>query len=143
MITFKEIMDKIESTKRGTYISLTKVKDLGNGVIKESDMRVRIGVEYSNMNINAERETGSLPWGQWVKGLESIVVEHKGNYYLRVTSTTPENPNGSADVIATRYIKDSVEISREDAESIVGAKKMGSKPSVVYNIKFDNIVKIK
>lgn len=143
MITFNEILEKIKSVKRGTYISLTKVKDLGNGVTKESDMRVRIGVDYSSMSINSDRGTGSLPWGHWVEGLESIVIEHKGNYYLRVTSTTPENPDGCADVIATRYTKDFEEISREDAESIVGTKKMSSSASPVYNIKFDNIVRIK
>lgn len=143
MPTFKEIIEKIKSSKRGTYISLTKVKDLGDGISKESDMRVRIGVDYSNMSINSDKETGSLPWGQWVEGLENIVVEHKGNYYLRVTSTNPENPNGNSDVIATRYIMNNKEISKEEAEEIVGTKKMASKPSSVYNIKFENIIKIK
>lgn len=134
----EEILAMLAQVKKGRYIKLTKTKDLGNGVVKESDMRIRLGVAYSNMSINADREVASLPWGSWVEGLENIALEHKGNYYLRVSSTNPENLEESKDVVATRYFLNNAEISREEASAIVGQKK-SSRPSPVYNIKFENI----
>ena len=141
-MTNQEILAKVLEAKRGRYVSLSKVKDLGEGVKKETDMVIRLGVNYANMGINEGKQTGSLPWGQWVEGLENLVLEHKGNYYLRVTSTTPENPESGADVIATRYILNGQVISKEDAIAIVGEKKMKGSASPVYNLKFENILRI-
>lgn len=141
-MTNQEILTKLAETKKGRYISLCKKKDLGEGITKESDMVIRLGVNYANMGVNANHETGSLPWGHWVAGLENLVVEHKGNYYLRVTSTNPENLESGADVIATRYIKDGREISKEEVVATIGEKKIASKASVVYNIKFENIIRL-
>lgn len=141
-MTNQEILTALMQAKKGRYISLRKSKDLGEGVTKESDMVIRLGVNYANMAINAERETGSLPWGHWVEGLENLVIEHKGNYYLRITSTDPQHPESGADIIATRYIRNGAQISKEEALSIVGEKKMISKPSAVYNIKFENIIRL-
>lgn len=141
-MTNQEILSALGQTKKGRYINLSKVKDLGNGVVKESDMVIRLGVNYSNMKINENKETKSLPWGHWVEGLENLVIEHKGNYYLRITSTNPQNPEVGADVIATRYIKDGCEITKQEALALVGEKKMASRASCVYNIKFENITKL-
>ena len=141
-MTNQEIMARVIEAKKGRYVSLTKMKDLGSGVVKETDMVIRLGVSYANMAINADKQTGSLPWGKWVEGLENLVIEHKGNYYLRVSSTTPENPDSGADVIATRYLLNGEEISRMDALSIVGEKKMSGNASPVYNLKFENILRL-
>lgn len=141
-MTNQEILTKLAETKKGRYISLCKKKDLGQGITKESDMVIRLGVNYANMSVNANHNTGSLPWGHWVHGLENLVVEHKGNYYLRVTSTNPENLESGADVIATRYIKDGKEISKEEVVATIGEKKIASKASVIYNIKFENIIRL-
>ena len=138
----QEILSTLATAKKGRYISLTKVKDLGEGIVKESDMRIRIGVSYANMAVNSDKQTGSLPWGSWVPGLENLVVEYKGNYYLRITSTTPENPESGADVIATRYIRNGQQITKEEVAAVIGEKKILSKPSLVYNIKFNNIVRL-
>ena len=138
----QEILEKLATAKKGRYISLTKSKDLGNGIVKESDMRIRIGVNYANMAINKDKETGSLPWGSWVPGLENMVITHKGKYYLRVTSVTPDNPESGADVIATRYLQNGAAISKEAAIEVLGEKKLSSKASSVYSINFDNIISI-
>lgn len=137
-MTNAEILTTLGNVKKGCYVKLTKVKDLGNGVTKESDMRIRLGVAYANMSINEGRQTAPLAWGHWVEGLENIVLEHKGNYYLRVSSTNPEHLEDSKDVIATRYLLNNEEISYEEASALIGNKK-SSKPSPVYNIKFENI----
>ena len=138
----QEILQKLKNTKKGTYVSLTKVKDLGNDIIKESDMRIRVGVNYKNLKANKNKEIQPLPWGKWVKGLENLVVEHKGNYYLRITSTNPNDLEKASDVIATRYIQNGKEISKEEVINQIGEKKLTSNPSIVYNIKFDNIIRI-
>ena len=141
-MTNQEILNTLATVKKGRYISLTKVKDLGDGIVKESDMRIRIGVSYANMAVNANKQTGSLPWGTWVPGLENLVVEHKGNYYLRISSTTPENPESGADTIATRYIRNGQQITKEEVVAIIGEKKVASRASTVYNIKFENILRL-
>ena len=141
-MTNQEILSKLAAVKNGKYISLTKVKDLGEGIKKESDMLIRLGVNYANMKVNEGKQTGSLPWGHWVEGLENLAIEHKGQYYLRVTSVNPEHPESGADVIATRYIKDGREISRDEVVAIIGESKAKSTPSTVYNIKFENIVRL-
>lgn len=141
-MTNQQIMAKVLEAKKGRYISLSKAKDLGQGVVKESDMVIRLGVSYANMSINEGRQTGSLPWGHWVEGLENLVLEHKGNYYLRVTAINPENPEYGASEIATRYLLNGEEISKESALAIVGEKKMKGNLSPVFNIKFENIISI-
>lgn len=153
-MTNKEIIKKIREAKKGRYINFTKEKDLGEGVRKETDMKIRLGVDYSHMKINKDKEIGKLPWGHYVKGLENLVIEHTKvdkktgevidgpNYYLRISSCTPEHPDSGADVIATRYYKGNKLITKEEAISIVGEKKMKSHASAVYNVKFENIIKI-
>ena len=141
-MTNQEILIKLAESKKGRYINLTKSKDLGQGIIKESDMVIRLGVTYANMQINEDRQTGQLPWGKWVEGLENLVVEHKGNYYLRITSTDPANPESGADVIATRYLMNGQEISKEQVIAIVGEAKLSGSASPVYNVKFENIIKL-
>lgn len=142
-MTNQEILAAVANAKKGRYISLTKKKELGNGVTKQSDMVVRLGVAYANMAINEGKQTGSLPWGKWVEGLENLVVEHKGNYYLRVTAVDPAHLGNGAEIIETRYYDGEGRISREEATEKVGAeKKIQSKAAEVYNIKFENILKI-
>lgn len=138
----QEILTKLAEIKKGRYFSLTKVKELGKGIVKESDMVIRLGVSYANMAINKDRETGSLPWGQWVEGLENLVVEHKGNYYLRITSTDPANPESGADVIATRYLMEGQEISKAQVIEMIGESKLSGNASPVYNVKFENIIRL-
>lgn len=142
-MTNQEILTKLATIKKGRYFSLSKVKDLGNGVTKESDMVIRLGVNYANLKINENKITGKLPWGHWVEGLENLVVEHKGKYYLRVTSKDPANPESGADVIATRYLLNGKEISKEEAKTFAKEKELSGKPSSVYNIKFENIISLK
>ena len=139
-MTNQEILTKLAEAKKGRYINLTKVKDLGQGIVKESDMVIRLGVAYSNMKINENKQTGQLPWGHWVEGLENLVIEHKGKFYLRISSTDPANPESGADVVATRYLKDGAEITKHDVLTLVGEQKGSASP--VYNVKFENILKL-
>lgn len=141
-MTNEEIIEKIISAKKGCYLSLTKKKDLGSGITKESDLRMRVGVTYSKMGVNADKHTTSLPWGHWVKGLENLVVEHNGSYYLRLAAIDPEHLENNVDITAVHYFLENREISESEVINLIGQKKVASKPSLVYNIKFENILRI-
>lgn len=134
-MTNQEILNKMGNVKKGKYISLKKKKDLGNGVEKISDLVIRLGVDYANMKVAEGKEVGSLPWGNWVEGLEGLVIEHKGNYYLRVASAYSNNGK-------CVYLLNGNEISKEEVVSLVGEKKLESKALNVYNIKFENILEL-
>ena len=73
-MTNDEIIAKVKEAVKGRYINFTKEKDLGEGYRKVTDMVIRLGVDYSHMKINAEKETGSLPWGHWVPGLQILLL---------------------------------------------------------------------
>ena len=95
-MTNNEILSKLATIKKGRYISLTKVKDCGNGVVKESDMVIRLGVNYANMKINENKQTGELPWGHWVPGLENLVIEH--------TKVDKKNKGGNNKLLFKSYL---------------------------------------
>lgn len=135
-----EILQILNAKRKGTYASLTKIKNYGNGLVKETDMTVRLGVNYANLSSNKDRTVGSLPWGQWVPGLENYVIEHtdkKGNHnmYLRVTNT-------NSHISKSRYLLNGQEVDKIVAEQVVGPKKLESKESEVYNINFKNITRL-
>lgn len=140
-MTNQEILFALSSIKKGTYTHITKSKDLGNGVTKISELAMRIGCNYANLAINADKQTEPLKWGHWVEGLENLVIEHKGNYYLRVTSKTPANLDG-ADIISQTYLMNGVVVDAQIALAAADPRKCISGPSPVYNIKFENILSI-
>ena len=54
-----------------------------------------------------------------------------------------EMTKAGADVVATRYYDaQGREVSKEEVLAVVGEKKMESHASAVYNVKFENIIKI-
>ena len=134
-MTNQEILNKLGSAKKGKYISLSKVKDLGKGITKVSDLVIRLGVDYSKMKVTEGKEVGGLPWGNWVEGLEGLVIEHKGNYYLRVASSYSNNNK-------SYYYLDGQEVSKEEVIALLGEKKVQSGNPDVYNIKFENILSL-
>ena len=132
------VLAAINSIKNGRFFSLTKEKDYGKGVTKVSRITYRLGVKPGNMKAykDSGKTPGGLPWGQWVQGLEGRVIEHKGVLYLRVAETHAAWPS-------SQYYLDGNPITKEQAAAIVGEKKLAGGESPVYNIKFDNIIKIK
>lgn len=134
-MTNQEILNKLGEVKKGRYIALKKKKDLGEGVVKVSDLVIRLGVDYANMKINKDRTTPIQPlkWGHWVEGLEGLVIEHKNNYYLRVASSYSNNGK----VI---YLLNGQEVDESIVKERIGAKKLESQNADVYNIKFENIL---
>lgn len=134
-MTTQEILNQMGNVKKGKYVSLKKKKDLGEGIEKISDLVIRLGVDYANMKVAEGKEVGGLPWGKWVEGLEGLVIEHKGNYYLRVASAYSNNGKSI-------YLLNGNEISKEEVIAILGEKKVLSANPDVYNIKFENILEL-
>ncbi len=130
------VLKEIRKAKKGTYISLTKTKDLGKGITKLSSMVIRLGVSYGNMK-DAPQTTGGLPWGEWVPGYEGYVIQHKDTYYLRVAAGRTKSKS------EPKFLDENGnELSRAEVVNKIGEKKLASSPSLVYNIKFNDIVKL-
>lgn len=134
-MTTQEILNQMGNVKKGKYVSLKKKKDLGEGIEKISDIVIRLGVDYANMKVAEGKEVSGLPWGKWVEGLEGLVIEHKGNYYLRVASSYSNNGKSI-------YLLNGNEISQEEVIATLGEKKVLSANPDVYNIKFENILEL-
>lgn len=54
----------------------------GTVLQKRTSAAVMAGVEYSALAVNTDRETGSLPWGEWA--VYPFIVSHKGTDYARL-----------------------------------------------------------
>lgn len=54
----------------------------GRDLRKRVAATIRTGIQYANMAVNRDRETGALPWGEWF--IYPYVIVHKGNYYARL-----------------------------------------------------------
>lgn len=132
-MTNQEILNKLSTIKKGKFISLKKKKVLGEGIEKISDLVIRLGVNYSHMKASEGKPVGGLLWGNWVKGLEGLVIEHKGKYYLRVASSYS---NTSKSI----YLLNGKEISRKEVVELIGEKKVIPHNPDIYNIQFENII---
>jgi len=133
-MTTNEILDKVLTIHKGSWVKLIKSKDLGQGIIKYTQMTIRLGVIYSHIKrVGKEPSTGGgkLPWGEWF--IDNLVISHKGVLYLRVANAFTKNTK-------SWYLKDGKEISKAMVVELVGEEK--SSESAVYNIKFQNIISL-
>lgn len=134
-MTTNEILDKVLTIRKGSWVRLIKSKDLGHGIIKYTSMVVRLGVIYSHIKRVGKKATsgigGTLPWGEWF--INNLVISYKGELYLRVANSYGKNTK-------SWYLKDGKEISKTMVEEIIGVEKTSE--SAVYNIKFQNIVSL-
>jgi hypothetical protein len=76
----------------------------GHTLTKVSRAVCLTGVEYRNLAVNEEVETGKLPWGEWSQ--YPYVVTHKGADYLRIYAV-----DGT---VKTRYFVDGIEVFRQE-----------------------------
>lgn len=115
------IIDTLSRKQNGSFFKIRLVSDVKlnaeakrNGVVayKISDMTVRKGIDYKNQKCVKEKVeagkvlTHELPFGEWAKGYEGLVIEHKGNKYIRLYST----PNKAS----VKYVLNGREVSFDD-----------------------------
>ena len=122
------------------------LKGFKNGrVMKEIIGNYRIGIDYSNMAINKDKITGSLPYGFFEYSNEIICSPSTNTYQLRLTQTMNENMKPH-----TKWYLDGKEITKEELIEMkaLGASQRANKPldpkeHPVFNVKLDSIIEIK
>jgi len=132
----KQIILKMLEAKKGSYVKLKKFKDLGDGYSKVTDMVIRMGIDYYNIEENKDKPRQGLPWGEYVLGLEGYVIQNKGQLYLRVYD------NGTNISSKSKYLLNGQEVNKDDVIAVLGDKKLASSKSTCYTIKFENILEL-
>lgn len=117
----------------------------GGRIVKETIGNFRIGVEYSNMAINKDKITGSLPYGFFEFENEIIYSPSSDTYQLRLTQTMNENMKPKV-----KWFLDGQEITRDELIEMnaLGSTQRSTKPfdpkeNPVMNVKLENIIEIK
>jgi hypothetical protein len=136
-------------TIKGQIVALKTERDAkmrkGKAQIrKESSFTCRIGCDYNNLEVvQIKREVGILPetpqprpWGVWVPGLFPYVAEHKGNYYFRCTVFN------STTIPKVRWLRDGVEITREEAQVDCLGSEFSEKDNDVFDLKVASILEV-
>jgi hypothetical protein len=75
----------------------------GHTLTKITRALVMTGVEYANLAVNKDTETGALPWGEWKR--YPYVIEHKGQEYVRVNTIDR--------TLTTLYYVDGIDVDRQ------------------------------
>jgi hypothetical protein len=123
---------------------LLKVRKGQAEIVKESEYTCRVGVDYDNIqSVKDGRADGSKPeenagrpWGEWV--LFPFIASHKGNYYFRCTSVR----NNPMCVPSVRFLRDGVEITREEAQVAALASEFYEKENEVFEVKIESILDV-
>ena len=92
----QEIISQIKG-KAGQHVKaiwqrLAKTrKDCDCIIAKRTAAYIRTGIDYAIRAANAAKETGPLPWGEWMPGFEHRIITHKGAEYVRMYPATFAN----------------------------------------------------
>lgn len=126
-------------------------------VFKTYSMQCNVNVKYENAVNNQLKREGknqltfnghSLPYGQWVEGLENIVIEYKGEYQLRYFQDLAGNSSGSV----LYHYANGEELTAQEIKQLNGflpkkspAKNQGTTEKEIKprNIKFSGITELK
>lgn len=104
------ILSRLSTKTNGAFIKVTYTSDIpvkaaykkaGVTAYKETTMTVRKGIRYTAQKAVMEKQfeklangtatdistSTPLSWGQWKKGYEGLVIEHKGVDYIRFYSS--------------------------------------------------------
>ena len=90
--------------QRAEWVSVVKPAAAHKEVqlLKRTVATIRTGVDFANLEVNADRETGSLPWGEWQ--VFPYLIAHKGGEYARLYVL-----DGT---VRTRYFADGLEVDK-------------------------------
>ena len=121
------------------------LKDFRGRVAKETIGNFRIGIDYSNMAINKDKITGSLPYGFFEYSNEIIYSPSSDTYQLRLTHTMNEHIKPKV-----QWYLDGKEITKDELIEMnaLGSKERNPKPfnpmeRPVFNVKLNSIIEIK
>lgn len=132
-----DLLKELGTKRNGQFFKMKWISNLENSVCaaakktgvvvtKEVISTVRKGIRYGNIKSVKEKFiqkgefsidpfTGEvvifpekMHWGEYVEGLENLIIKHNNNYYVRLY-TTPNKSN-------VRYFLNGQEISKEDLQ---------------------------
>ena len=98
----------------------------GKALLKRTAATVRTGVDYANLAVNADRETGELPWGEWetfphvIRHTKAGETEATKYGRLYVLDGTPR----------TVYYVDGQEVTKSDFDQFLTPSARETKKSV-------------
>lgn len=130
----------IETPKQGL-----KPEYEGTVLRKVTRATVRTGIEYKNLSQNIDKETGKLPWGQWV--IYPWIITHKSKdseineTYIRIYMASDFKESNAK----YTYYVDGVKVSKAAYDEYLKpvAPRKGAKPDVfTYTVKASNILEI-
>tara|TARA_B100001093_G_scaffold146019_2_gene138703 strand:- start:975 stop:1412 length:438 start_codon:yes stop_codon:yes gene_type:complete len=131
-------IEALQNLRKGTFAVARIVSDKKplkaysqHKITKVVLATVRTGVEFKNLAVNADRETGSLPWGQWE--VYPYAIAHKGNRYIRLYL---------GNSMKVFYLVDGVKVASQVAKAMLPKSKAGEKPSCI-TVKENGLVSIK
>lgn len=132
---FLEMMnDKKGQYAQATWSSVVKTPAKSSDVvIKTTTATVRTGIAYSNLTQNADKETGPLPWGEWL--VFPFVVTHNGNDYARLYLAE------SFQVTQT-FTLNGVPCTKEEAQAVTlpsAWNKKSDGPTLTFTVKMENV----
>lgn len=109
------------------------------GMVKKHCKGVlRLGVSYSNMERNKDKEMGSLPQGVW-KVVNEIIEKDNGDLMLRLT--TSENPKHKT---TSEYIFNGNVVEKQWLvdNGILGNRKPNAFSGGIFNINLRDVISI-
>jgi len=149
-----ELLQKLDAKQNGAFINVVYTGELpltaaakkaGMTARKVTEMTIRKGIDYDkqqsvqNKIANGKVLTHELPWGNWKAGHEGLIIEHKGQDYVRLYA----GPNKAK----TKYFINGTEQAYADLEKLnclvnsFFKPKMEEKPDAM-TIKISNILEI-
>ena len=140
---YSEVVKAVKSVKKGAFCKIHyKTSQNVKGIIieKETHATVRFGCEYANLQVNKNKQTGSLGYGEWSDNEYTYIIERDakiGSKTVKVHYLRCYPFEGSK--IVCKYFKDGKEITEEQAIEI--GYKVKPHP-VVFNITTDKIISI-
>lgn len=146
--TLNDFIAIVEKIRPGAYTKIKYAKQLetndpNDTLIKVSEGVYRLGIKFSNIIENKDREIQPLRWGENVKGFEKYFIQHtKKNdptqelkYYLKIFTTKHHRTK-------TTYILNNEIVSKQFLIDNGKIKEKESKPLLTFSIPLNEIIEI-
>ena len=135
MIMRTNLFDTLANLSNGTFVRIAATTEVSmnkrnNPLANERVEKITIatlqfGCSYENcVNNRTEEEfkAEGLPWGSWVEGMENKVIEHKGEYYVRLYEKKNDNRKVAYFVNGERATEEQIAIIKEFAKKSYSKK---------------------
>lgn len=133
----KEQFESIyKNYKKGTLISgewqsITQTKTYS--LVKISKGVVRMGIAYSNLKANKEKDTQGLPYGQFE--INNVLIEHNGKYQVRLYPSKCKNHRTH-----TTYYYNGIEKTKQELIDMGVIKVKPYQERLCFNVKLENLI---